>query len=89
MMKTYLLLALLGWNLLVFIAYAVDKRRARQHQWRIPEKSLLLMTLALGGLGAFGAGKLYRHKTKKWYFVVSWYLGSALVFWALYWMWQQ
>ena len=40
-----------------------DKRRARLHRWRIPEKVLF---------GGTGAGMyLFRHKTKHWYFVVG------------------
>ena len=48
-----------------------DKKRARLHRWRIPEKVLFGVSL-LGGSAGTGAGMyLFRHKTKHWYFVVG------------------
>ena len=38
-------LALLIWNLLVFLIYGIDKSKARRGAWRIPEKILLLLAL--------------------------------------------
>ena len=55
-------------NLLVFILYGVDKRRARKQQWRIPEKTLFLMAVLGGGLGTTLGMHWFRHKTKHWYF---------------------
>ena len=44
--------ALLLWNLFVFLVYGLDKGKAQKGQYRIPEKVLLGMALAFGGLGA-------------------------------------
>ncbi|MFC3932450.1 DUF1294 domain-containing protein [Streptococcus dentapri] len=66
------------WNLLTFLLYGLDKRRAVRGEWRIPERILLLMTLSGAGLGAYLAGKLFRHKTSKWYFRWCWYLGILI-----------
>ena len=55
---------LLGWNLMVFLLYGLDKAKAKKGAWRIPEKTLLLCAGVFGGLGAFAGMKLFRHKTK-------------------------
>ena len=52
-----------------------DKRCARLHRWRIPEKVLFGVSL-LGGSAGTWAGMylgmlVFRHKTKHWYFVVG------------------
>ena len=71
----YLLALLIIWNVVVFVFYAVDKYKAQHHLWRIPEKVLLAQALLGGGIGALLAGHLCHHKTRKWYFNLSWYLG--------------
>ena len=65
-------------NLITFILYGVDKRRARKGQWRIPEKTLLLGTWLLGGVGAWLAMRMFRHKTKHIAFAVSAPVGAVL-----------
>ncbi|MBM7636412.1 DUF1294 domain-containing protein [Streptococcus saliviloxodontae] len=70
-----LLLYLLLWNLLVFITYGADKLKAKRGVWRISEKLLLIESYVLGGLGAYLAGLVFHHKTRKWYFRLAWYLG--------------
>ena len=50
---------------------AEDKRRAKRHGWRIPEKTLFLTALLGGSIGAWVGMYLCRHKTKHWYFVVG------------------
>lgn len=58
-------------NLVTFILYGVDKRRAKRNAWRIPERTLLLFTWMLGGLGACLGMRIFRHKTKHLKFTVS------------------
>ena len=48
-----------------------DKRRARLHRWRIPEKVLFGVSLLGGSAGTLAGMYLFRHKTKHWYFVVG------------------
>ena len=55
-------------NLAAFLVYGLDKRRARQHQWRISERTLLGLALIGGSAGALAGMYLFRHKTKKDYF---------------------
>ena len=49
----------------------IDKRRAIQRQWRIPEKTLFLSALLGGSAGSILGMYLFRHKTKHWYFVIG------------------
>ena len=51
-------------NALAFLVYGFDKRQAQAHRDRIPERVLLGLAL-IGGLGAFAACELFRHKTRK------------------------
>lgn len=48
-----------------FALYAMDKRRAARGLRRISERQLLAVTLLMGGIGAFAASRLFRHKTQK------------------------
>lgn len=59
---------LLGINVLAFLLMGIDKRRARRHLWRIPEKTLFLVVLLGGGIGGTLGMFFFRHKTKHWYF---------------------
>lgn len=65
-------------NLIVFALYGVDKRKAIKGAWRIPEKTLLTGTWLLGGVGAFAAMRVFRHKTKHIAFQVSAPIGAVL-----------
>jgi len=52
-------------NSLTILLFAVDKRRARRRQWRIPERTLLVFCLVGGTIGAYWARGKFRHKTRK------------------------
>lgn len=58
-------------NLLGFLAMYVDKRKAKKHKWRIPEKTLLYITLLGGGIGSIAGMYTFRHKTQKYGFVIG------------------
>ena len=66
---TVLLIWLAVINLLTFIVYGADKRRARKGKWRVPEKTLFLLPLLGGSIGALLGMRVFHHKTKHWYFV--------------------
>ena len=48
-----------------------DKRKAEKGAWRIPEKTLFLVSILGGSIGTWVGMYLFRHKTKHWYFVVG------------------
>ncbi|MFS1981685.1 DUF1294 domain-containing protein [Vibrio lentus] len=61
--------ALLVWYLVIgivtFFVYAKDKRAAINGNWRVPEKTLHIFSIAGGWLGALIAQDKLRHKTQK------------------------
>lgn len=61
--------ALLVWYLVIgivtFFVYAKDKRAAINGNWRVPEKTLHIFSVAGGWLGALIAQDKLRHKTQK------------------------
>ena len=79
---------LLAINLVTFAVYGADKRRAKRGAWRVPEKTLFLLPLLGGSVGALLGMRAFRHKTKHWYFV--WGVPAillaqlALAAWLLY-----
>lgn len=66
-----LLIYLVIINLIAFLLMAMDKSRARKHQWRIPEKTLFLSAILGGSIGAIAGMYTFHHKTKHWYFVIG------------------
>lgn len=60
-----LLKYLLVINVLTFAVYGVDKWKARQGRWRVPEATLLGLAALGGSAGAWLAMLLFRHKTQK------------------------
>lgn len=74
MKNTLLLMAVIAiavMNLAAFLLMAEDKRRAKKGAWRIPEKTLFLVTGLFGGLGGTLGMFLMHHKTKHWYFRIG------------------
>ena len=61
MMGFYLFLI----NIVTFLAFASDKRRAARRKWRIPEKTLLGLSLIGGAAGGIIAMYCFRHKIRK------------------------
>ena len=64
-----LLIDLAAINRATFAVYGIDKAKARRGAWRIPEKTLFLLPLLGGSLGALLGMRAFRHKTRHWYFV--------------------
>ena len=58
-------------NFITWIAYGLDKGRAKSGKWRIPERTLLLLALLGGSLGALAGMIMFRHKTRKPKFFIS------------------
>ena len=48
----------------------IDKRKAIKGSWRIPEKTLFLITALGGGIGTIAGMYVFRHKTQKLNFVI-------------------
>lgn len=68
--KEFLLIVMILINLMTFLFYWLDKKRAVQNKSRISEKNLLSMTILFGGVGAWFGMRKFRHKTKNTKFKV-------------------
>jgi uncharacterized membrane protein YsdA (DUF1294 family) len=62
---TALIAYLLVINLITFFVYGLDKWKASLNTRRIPEKTLWLMAIIGGSVGALGGMKMFHHKTRK------------------------
>ena len=70
-MQKGFLIYLIIMNLVGLAVMAMDKSKARHHAWRIPEKTLFLVSILGGSVGTWAGMYLFHHKTKHWYFVVG------------------
>lgn len=64
----------IGFSVIAFAAYGLDKRRAQNGGRRIPEKGLHLMALLGGWPGALAGQRTFRHKTRKLRFQILFWL---------------
>ena len=67
----YILIYFLIINLIGFFAMGIDKFKAKRGYWRIPEGTLIMITLLGGGIGTFCGMYIFRHKTKKLKFTIG------------------
>ena len=51
-----------------FLMMGWDKRCARKGHWRVSEKALFVTAILMGAVGGTIGMKVFRHKTKHWYF---------------------
>ena len=58
-------------NVLAFVMYGIDKRKAVKGRWRISEAALLAVAALGGSLGSLLAMELFRHKTKHKKFTIG------------------
>ena len=59
----WLLYGLATVNMVTFLAYGLDKWKARRNRWRIPEAVLLWLAVLGGSPAALVAMHLFHHKT--------------------------
>ncbi len=58
-------------NLITFIIYGIDKKRAIKKEVRISEKTLISLGFIGGCLGALIGMGMFHHKTRKIWFYIS------------------
>ena len=56
---------LLAVNIVTFCAYGIDKYKAKNKKWRIPEKVLIGLAVTGGSAGALAGMSAFHHKTRK------------------------
>lgn len=64
---TYLLII----NFIGFIIMLIDKQRAVHKEWRIPEKTLIGISILGGSIGMLIGMSVFRHKTKHKKFTIG------------------
>lgn len=87
----YIIIYVIGINIIGFFAMLIDKQKAKRGSWRIPEKTLFTITLLGGGIGAIAGMYLFRHKTKKLYFTIGFPViliseTALIVYWIVAWI---
>jgi len=77
-------------NFVAFLLYGVDKKKAEHHQWRIPERTLLLVAALGGGIGSYSAMHVFHHKTQHPRFTILvplflaiWMAGIGYLYWKV------
>lgn len=63
-METWILYYLAIINAITFIVYGIDKLKAKNGKWRIPEATLLLLAIIGGSIGAWFGMTVCHHKTQ-------------------------
>ncbi len=82
-----ILLYFLAINLFGFFIMWLDKRKAKNGCWRIPEKTLFIVTALGGGIGTIAGMYTFRHKTQKLNFVIGFPFITILeIILAIYWI---
>lgn len=52
-------------NLVTFVTFGIDKRKAKKDNWRISEQALVILMLIGGAFGGYFGMEKFRHKTQK------------------------
>lgn len=71
-------------NVFSFSLFYIDKQRAIKRKYRISEKTLLISSFSLGGIGAWMGMKTFRHKTKHTLFIISLPIAAAFNILVMY-----
>lgn len=66
-----IIIYLISINIIGFFIMWLDKRKAIKGSWRIPEKTLFIITAIGGGIGTTAGMFVFRHKTKKLNFLIG------------------
>ena len=74
-------------NIIGFFIMFIDKQKAKKGAWRIPEKTIFIITALGGGIGTIAGMYTFRHKTQKLQFVVGLPFITILeIILAIYWI---
>ena len=58
-------------NIIGFLIMFIDKQKAKRGAWRIPEKTIFIITALGGGIGTIAGMYIFRHKTQKLNFIIG------------------
>ena len=86
-MKVLLIIYIAVMSLIAFAAFGLDKHKAQAGKWRTPEKTLFLLAIIGGGIGAFLGMQIFRHKTQHKQFVIGIPLIMIVQLALIAWLW--
>ena len=69
--KQNIIIYLIIINIIGFLVMYIDKQKAKKGKWRIPEKTIFIITVLGGGIGTTAGMYTFRHKTQKIAFVIG------------------
>ena len=72
-------------NIITFLIYGLDKYKSVKHKYRISEKTLIVLSIIGGTLGAPLGMIVFHHKTKKIKFIIS--IPLILIIWIIVLIW--
>ncbi|MBQ2238646.1 MAG: DUF1294 domain-containing protein [Lachnospiraceae bacterium] len=75
-MLKYIIIYFILVNFIAFLMYGMDKKKAIDGKYRIAERTLVLIGVIGGSIGAMAGMKVFHHKTKHKKFVY----GLPLIF---------
>ncbi len=95
-MIKYIWIAYIAWNLLVFLIYGYDKAKSKANaknykggEGRVPEQTLIILAVLMGGFGAAAAMRSLRHKTKHTSFKLIVPVCAAVQLAAMFWFFRK
>jgi len=68
-MQNFIVVLVVILNIFGFILVSLDKYKAKNRMWRIPERSFFLLSILGGGVGVYIGLFFFNHKTRHWYFM--------------------
>lgn len=84
MIYNILLLYYIAINVVLFVVMGIDKYKAKRHLWRIPESALFFSLFFRRFIGGFFGMFCFRHKIRKYYFYIIYFLFLIIHIYLLY-----
>lgn len=84
MIYNILLLYYIAINVVLFVVMGIDKYKEKRHLWRIPESALFSLSFLGGSIGGFFGMFCFKHKIRKYYFYIIYFLFLIIHIYLLY-----
>lgn len=68
-MHNIIIITLIVLNIFGFVLVSLDKYKAKNRLWRIPERSFFILSILGGSIGVYIGLFVFNHKTRNWYFM--------------------
>lgn len=74
-------------SIVLLILMGMDKSRAKNHEWRVAERTLFTLAIAGGAVGGVLGMYLFRHKTRHNHFAFGFPLLAAIQIFIIVQLW--